>query len=56
MREVRRAPRTFIDGEGNKHHLSKDAILIDLSTGKPLESLLEEAFILQEKIRKEQRI
>ena len=55
MREAKRTSGIFIGPDGNKHHPSKDAILIDFSTGKSLSSLLDEAFTLEEKIRKEQK-
>ena len=52
MKEVKRTSGIFIDGDGNKHHLSKDAILIDLTTGKSLVDLLEQAY----KLQKEQKL
>lgn len=49
MKEVKRTSGTFTDGSGHKHHLSKDAILIDLTTGKVLTDLLEEAYKLDQR-------
>lgn len=47
MKEVKRISGIFTDGDGNKHRLSKDAIVIDLTTGKSLVDLLEQAYKLQ---------
>lgn len=37
-------PKVYIDSQGHKHHISKDAILIELGKAKPLLDLLNEAY------------
>lgn len=52
MNQVKRTSSIFIGPDGKKHHPSKDAIVIDLTTRKSLVDLLEEAYKLQKEQRK----